>query len=173
MRVPKSLLPEMKFRYIQGIPSPLTDTAVLSISSLIGIGGQSNQRIGSKVRIQRIRVTYDYSHFTPESAIRMSLVIPKTDSDAPVLTVSCQPWDTQFFTVLKDMMIAPSAGSLIQENTQGFMDFVGPINVDYSVVGGTGRVLRNNVYLSIFAQGFAIEAAAIRSTSVSVWYTDN
>lgn len=164
MKIPRSLMPETK-QYVSSIlSSATTNYAYASIPSSISQGDDGNDFIGSKFRISRIRVNYDFSQLSLTSGVRVSVVIPKDPSTYPILTSTIQQWDTQTYTVLHDMILPDSP-----DTATGTFDVTGPINVHMSSAGSTP--LRNNVYLFVYSTG---NGSALQTDfSYSVWFTDN
>ena len=132
-------------------------------------GNDSDQFIGSKFRIQRIRVNYDLTTLTLTSGFRMMLVIPKdpnvsfATSGVPIFTTSDQV-NTDEYTVLHDQLMSNDASL-----RAGTFDWVGPLNVEMNKAGTTCQ--RNNVHLFFFSDSAGTDANT--QITYSVWFTDN
>ena len=166
MKIPKSLLPETKQIFRNLIATSDTDYAIESIPSFMNQGDGSDQFVGSKVRIQRVRVTYDFSGLSLTTGHRIMLVIPKDPSNfvTPVTSNIWHQIDTDQFTVLHDQIMSNDSSL-----RAGTFDWVGPLNVETNKNGTTP--LRNNLTLVVFSDG---QGANIRTrVGYSVWFTDN
>lgn len=165
-RIPKSMLPEMKNFRSGTLSTSGSNYAYSSISNTIVQGDDGNDYIGSKYRMHRIRVMYDYSQLSLTSAVRLMLVITKDPSTTPtaILSSATTPVDPHSYTVLHDMLLPDSPDALA-----GTFDWTGPLNVEMSQIGGT--VLRNNVWLLAYSTSNGTNISS--KTSFSVWFTDN
>jgi len=171
MKIPRRLLPEIKLNIVDSATSFLTNQqASYDLPDNIVRGTASNDRIGSKIRISRIRVHFDYSGLTTlTSGVRMSLVIPKDPSVTALLSSQYASWDTQRFTVLYDT-IMPNDPSCLA----GIVEFASPLNVEYGGPQQPNGIQRNNVQLLLFAQANPNDAGSLlaANTNVSIYYTD-
>ena len=167
MQIPKSLLPETK-QYILGfeITQSTVNSTWSSIPTDMFQGDDASQFIGSKFRIQRIRVHYDYTGLAMDRGFRMMLVIPKDPSlTAPVpIGSEFDEVDTDQYTVLHDQLMSNDSSL-----RAGTFDWTGPLNVEMNKSGVTP--LRNNVFLYIYSTG-AGGLVQFR-TKYAVWFTDN
>jgi len=164
-RIPKSLMPEMKQKVALVLTNSTTNYAYSSIPIDLNQGDAGSEFIGTKFRIARIRVMYDFSGLigTLTEAVRISVIIPKDPSVAPVGTVSSKvPWDNLEQTVLHSMLLPPDLST-----SAGTFDVTGPINVEMSHSGGIA--LRNNVHIIVQSvnQGIALKS----DVSYAVWFT--
>jgi len=125
-------------------------------------GDSSEQFIGSKFRLMRLRVNYDWSALTLIEAVRISVVIPKDPTTAPVLSSASRQWDTTAFTVLHDMLLPKDPAV-----AAGTFDVTGPINCEMNSTGTSP--LRNNVY--IYVHSGTNGAALATDVTYSCWFT--
>lgn len=164
MRIPRSLMPETR----QFTQSATTGSFASYTSSVIpqdmmqGDGG--SQFTGSKFRMTRLRVHYDYSNLTLTSGVRIIVYIPKDPSGGPLPIVnSTTPINTRQTTVLYDRLL-PDDPSMLA----GTFDVMGPINVEMNEAGTAA--LKNNITLVVLSNG---SGPALRNaTSYAVWFTD-
>lgn len=166
MRIPKSMLPEMKQYTTTGL-SASTNYAYLSLYGSMTQGDGSDQFVGSKFTLKRFRFMYDYSDLsaTLTEGVRISVVIPKDPSITPTITDHIDPWDTQNYTVLYDSVLPKDPSCLA-----GTFDVTGPIHMQGSS-GGTSP-LRNAVHLYVHSAGLGSTLASPSRCSSSVWFTD-
>jgi len=163
MRVPKSMQPEMKHFLTNALQVGVGDVAQASIPLQMSQGDDSTQFDGSKFRIARIRVNYDWSDLTLTEGVRLSVVIPKNVASGPgPLTAAKNQWDTSEYTILYDMLLPPDLAT-----SAGTFDVTGPINVQMTADGTS--VIRNNVY--IYAHSAANGANLFPRISYSCWFT--
>jgi len=162
MKVPKSMQPEMKQFIAGNLASAAGNSAYSSIPGDMTQGDASTQFDGSKFRVARLRVNYNWSGVTLSDAVRVSVVIPKDPTTVPALVQSRDQWDTTTYTVLHDMLLSrdPSQAA-------GTFDVTGPINVEMNS-GGTAA-LRNNIYIYVHSTGQG--SALAFDMSYSVWFT--
>lgn len=140
-----------------------TNDCYSSIYTYMQQGDAGEHFSGSKFRMLRLRVMYDFSQITITSAVRMSVVIPKDPSTAPVLASAVNGWDTQQYTVLFDRIVGDAA-----ELLAGTFDVTGPITLEGTNDGITP--LRNNVHVYFHSSGNG-GAMGIKA-SIAVWFTD-
>lgn len=165
MKIPKSLLPEMK-QYIgsltNGSGSP---REVERIPESMSQGLDANQFIGSKFTAKRLRVYYDFTGKLPTAAYRIVLYIPKDPSGAASIPFnSVAPVNTHEVTVLFDRVIPIHSSTCC-----GTFDV--PMNVACEFnTGGTG-VRKNNLSLGVFYGDLAGSSMA-GSVQYSLWFTD-
>lgn len=164
MKIPRSLLPETKLYSRSTLANyGLSNLSYSSIPQDMNQGDDGEDFLGSKFRITRMRVYYDFSQSTLTSGVRIAVVIPRNPSSAPVnaLSTSTTPINTREYTVLHDMLLPDAA-----ETAAGTFDVTGPINVEMSNTGTTA--LRNNVWLLIWSNSIDLTS----SCSYQVWFTD-
>lgn len=166
MRIPKSLLPEMKQFTKDGL-SASTNYAYSSIYSDMTQGDDADDFIGSKFTLKRLRVIYDYSDLAASlsEGVRISVVIPKNPSSLPTLTNHIKVWDTQQFTVLFDRILPKDASMLA-----GTFDVTGPIHMEGINTGTTP--LRNNVHIYVHSANNGSNIGNVVRVSYQMWYTD-
>lgn len=163
MKIPKFLLPETK-QYIQSALTLSNASAAFSnICTDITQGNDADQFIGSKYRITRLRVNYDFSQVSLSEAVRISVLIPKNASSIPVLFSARDQWDTNLYTVLHDMILPDSP-----DTASGTFDVTGPINVEMDNDGTTP--VRNSVYVYVYSAGNGLVLRA--DFSYAFWFTD-
>ncbi|CAN8138887.1 hypothetical protein THIOSC15_1210002 [uncultured Thiomicrorhabdus sp.] len=108
---------------------------------------------------------YDFSQLTLSEGVRISVVIPKDPSIAPVITDHIDPWDTQTRTVIFDRILGDSA-----ELLAGTFDVLGPINLEGDSTGTSP--LRNNVHIYVHSAANGTNLASSNNISYSMWFTD-
>jgi len=169
-KIPKSLQPELK-QFVSdfaGFSTSGTNTAVSSIPIIMSQGDGGNQFIGSKFRIMRVRVYFDYSDVTTTSGIRLSLGIPKDPSDSVILDTTAAgtliPHNMRSVTMLKEMFLKTDGSNL-----NGYMEWNGPLNVEMNS-GGTSP-LKNNLICQINSAGVSTDISATTRTRVEVLFT--
>lgn len=162
MKVPKSMQPEMKQYEKSTLTTAFTGYAYSSIPTDMSQGDASDQFIGSKLRMARLRVNYDWSQLTLTEAVRVSVVIPKDPSTTPFLSNARATWDTAQFTVLHDMILPPDLSV-----SAGTFDVTGPINIEMTSNGVT--CLRNNIQIYVGSNGNGTGLA--NDISYSIWFT--
>lgn len=161
MRIPRSLLPEVKQDIVSALTTNSTNYAYSQISAAIGQGDASGERIGNKIRILRMRFNYDFSQLSLTGGVRILVTIPK-DPSIPFVGIGVigQTYSATT-TVLHDLLL-PDDPSVLA----GTFDVVGPINVEYN--GST--VFRNNVNITVESPGNG--ANLKNAISYTTWYTD-
>lgn len=164
MKIPRSLLPETK-QFIQtNSMSSVTNGAYQSIPGAMTQGDLGDDYTGSKFRIKRLRVYYDFTQLTLTDAVRISVVIPKVAGSLGLPLVNVDPWDTDSYTVLHDMLL-PDA----QECLAGTFDVTGPINVE---LNKTGLPTRNDIFVVAVSAGSGAAIANIGVMRYCLWFTD-
>jgi len=167
--IPKSLQPELKqFATLTNLGTSGANTAIMSIPAYMAQGDGGDQFIGSKFRIVRVRVYFDYSDVVTTSGIRLSLGIPKDPSDTTILSTSTEgtlaiPIMRQV-TMLKEMFLKTDGSNL-----NGYMEWNGPLNVEMNVSGVTP--LKNNLILQINSEGVSGSLSSATRTRVEVMFT--
>jgi len=131
-------------------------------------GNDGDQFIGSKFRIVRVRVYFDYSDITTTSGIRLSLGIPKNPSDGTILDTTTEGTlavpNMRRVTMLKDMFLKTDGSNL-----NGYMEWNGPLNVEMNDTGITP--LKNNLILQINSEGQSTNIGSSTRTRVEVLFT--
>jgi len=167
MKIPKSLLPETK-QFTSSVVNEATGTDTCSdrIPIRMNQGNDSDQFIGSKFRIQRVRVHYDFTGLSLSRGHRIMLVIPKdpTGGSFPISSNVTNQVDTDEWTVLHDQLMSNDMGL-----RSGTFDWSGPLNVEMNKTGSTP--VRNNLMLCAFSAGNGVAMSA--RMGYSVWFTDN
>jgi len=159
MRVPAYLKPETKQFKQNALTTSLAPVYYTSIAAAMTQGDASNEFVGSKFRMTRLRVYYDYSGLALTRGIRISVVIPK--KNFTYTTAYMSPWDTTNTTVLYDMLL-PNDPSVLA----GTFDVPGPINVHMNPTGTTAE--SNDITIVINSDN----ASARTQTTYTMWYTD-
>jgi len=168
-RIPKSLQPEIK-QFVNAITMGTVgaNTATLSIPIYMNQGNDGDEFVGSKFRILRVRVFFDYTDVTTTSGIRMALGIPKDPSATTVLTNASDgtvvPHNMRQVTMLKEMFLKTDGSNL-----NGYMEWLGPLNVEMNDTGNTP--LKNNLILQVNSIGVGALLAATARTRVEVLFT--
>lgn len=165
MRIPKSLLPETKQYVRNSLTSSTTNEGYSSIAKDMSQGSTGDDFIGSKFRVQRIRVNYDIqSSVTLTEGVRITVLIPKRAGFPPVLSPRANSqWDTHVFTVLHDLLLPDDPST-----RTGTFDVVGPINVETN--SADSIVMRNDIHILAHSAGAGADLAS--TISYAVWYTD-
>lgn len=164
MRIPKSLMPEMKQYYRNTLVTNGTSYAYSEIPLDMAQGDTSQNFDGAKFRIHRIRVNYDFSQASLSGGVRMMLIIPKDVSFNPTALISSarDQIDTNLHTVLFDRLVSDDLMT-----AAGTFDWKGPLNVEMNVSGTAAQ--RNNVFLYVYGNNAGL---ALRDDfSYSVWFT--
>lgn len=163
MSIPRSLLPETK--QFSGAASVVLNTNVTcqQLTAAMTQGDRGDEFSGSKWRMLRMRIFYDFSQLSLTEGVRMSVVIPKDPNVTPSLTSAIAQWDTRSTTVLFDRLVGDDTALVT-----GTFDVVGPINVELNQ-GGTGA-LRNNIWIYFHSANSG--TAMSSKNTFSVWYTD-
>jgi len=168
-RMPKSMQPELK-QFINSSPLSVitTNAAALSIPTTMAQGDAGDQFIGSKFRITRVRVYFDYTDVTTTSGIRLGLGISKDPSDNSILEVGTTgtvlPANMRRVTMLKEMFLKTDGSNL-----NGYMEWNGPLNVEMNSTGSAP--LKNNLILQANSDGVAASLADTGRTRIEVLFT--
>lgn len=170
-RIPRSLLPEMKQFVKTQLFGANADEAYSSIPLDLTQGDDGNQFVGTKIRIKRLRVMYDFTGYsTPTTtAIRISVVIPKDVNFPPaagtIVSNRYTPINTHDYTVLHDRLVPLASG----DYRVGQFDVTMNLPVEFSL-GGTS-VRKNDLIVIAYSPGNGTAARAIMG--YAVWYTDS
>jgi len=146
-----------------------TNGAYTSIPAAMSQGDDGNDFLGSKFRILRVRIYYDYSTLTPTDSIRMALGVPKDPSNTLILTTTTgqsQVLPSSYFTVtmLKEKYLKTDGS-----DAAGYMEWTGPLNVEKSETGGI--VLKNNLIFQVNSSNLGTSLAASSRTRIEVMFT--
>jgi hypothetical protein len=161
MRVPAYLKPETKQYFQNALTSTLGGVVYSSIPTDMAQGDASNQFVGSKVRLTRLRVYYDFSNITFTTGVRITVLIPKKAGSLNTVSVT-GVFDTDRQTILHDMLL-PNDPSVLA----GTFDVTGPINVEFDTDGNLCQ--RNDLHILVASSN---PTSARTQLSYSVWYTD-
>jgi len=168
-RIPTSMQPELK----QWVSSATmvtvgANSAVMSIPNFMSQGDNGDQFLGSKFRILRVRVFFDYTDVTTTSGVRLALGIPKDISDNAIIDTGTSgtiiPHNLRRTTMLKEMFLKTDGSNL-----NGYMEWKGPLNIEMSDIGTSP--LKNNLLLQINSDGVAASIASTARTRVEVLFT--
>jgi len=168
-RIPKAMQPELK-QYVttSSLQTTGTNTAYLSIPLVMNQGNDGDQFLGSKFRIMRIRVYFDYSDVATTSGIRMALGIPKDPTGFTIFDTGSSgtvtPANMRVTTMLKEMFLKTDGSNL-----NGYMEWSGPLNIEMSATG-TG-VLKNNLIFQVNSDGVGSTLSSFTRTKVEVLFT--
>lgn len=172
MRLPRSLLPEMKQFTASQLTSSTTGFASSSVATDMNQGTLGSEFVGKTFRVKRLRLYYDMAKSTPTgydgSAIRLFVYIskrPGTVLTSPLVGSSVDPVDGEFFTVFADRIVPTG------ENTNA-----GTIDVKMNLPIDTGDngtfVYRNDLRVAIFANGATSGSTLNTNVGYTVWFTD-
>ena len=168
-KIPKALMPELK-QFVTSINLPSTvNSAQLSIPATMNQGDSGVSYDGSKFRIVRVRIYFDYSDVTTTRGIRLALGIPKDPSDTVILTnlggfSIVEPANMRQVTMLKEMFLKTD-----NSNLNGYMEWNGPLNVEMNAAGSTP--LKNNLIFQVNSDGVGALLANGTRTRIEVLFT--
>ena len=168
-KIPKALMPELK-QFVSSVNLINTvNSAQCSIPLYMSQGNDGDQFLGSKFRILRVRLYFDYSDVTLTNGIRMVFGIPKDPSDTLLLTNlgsinTVEPANMRRVTILKEMFLKTDGSNL-----NGYMEWSGPINVEMNDTGIS--VLKNNFLVQINSDGVGLELASSQRARLEVLFT--
>jgi len=144
------------------------NTCFMSIPQFMAQGDDGDDFLGSKYRIMRVRVYFDYSDVTLAGGLRLALGIPKDPSNTTFLDTgtsgSLIPANMREVTMLKEMFLKTDGSNL-----NGYMEWNGPLNVEMNVTGSTP--LKNNLILQINSEAAAASISSNTRTRVEVMFT--
>ena len=167
MRIPRSLLPEMKHAPFTSLSSTSTNYSYRDVGSLPTQGDDSDQFVGTRYRLQRLRVNYDFTSLSPTSAIRI-LVTKGQSSQTPSLasfsSAAGQP-DYDREQVLFDRILSRDDAT-----KAGTFD-VRLRNLLMKRYSNGSFIVGDTVYLSVY--GVGLGSALSGDFAGTVWYTDN
>ena len=157
-----------QFRSIATLATSGVNAAFLSIPTAMNQGDGGDNFDGSKFRIMRVRVYFDYSDVTTTSGIRLALGIPKDPGSSTILDVGTSgtivPANMREVTMLKEMFLKTDGSNL-----NGYMEWNGPLNVEMNSAGSVP--LKNNLILQINSDAVAASIASVGRTRVEVLFT--
>jgi len=168
-RIPKALQPELK-QYVSSANMSTSglNSAYFSICGIMNQGDDGNDFLGSKMRILRVRVFFDYSDVATTSGIRLSLGVPKDPSDILITDTGTSgtvvPHNMRTVTMLKEMFLKTDGSNL-----NGYMEWNGPLNCEFVAAGSTP--VKNNLILQINSDGVASDISSNTRTRVEVLFT--
>jgi len=168
-RIPRAMQPELK-QWISSATMVLSsaNSSTMSIPTFMSQGSDGDQFIGSKFRITRVRVYFDYSDVTFTSGIRLALGVPKDPSTSTILDTSTVgtviPHNMRRVSILKEMFLKTDSSNL-----NGYMEWNGPLNVEMNDTGTSP--LKNNLILQINADGVASLVGGTTRTRVEILFT--
>lgn len=166
MKIPRSLLPELKQFARAGLANTTTNYAWASIYTDMIQGDASNQFLGRGFRLKRLRIFYDYSQLALSEGVRISVVIPKATFGAVVPLVNhIDPYNPNQSTVLFDRILPDAA-----EVLAGTFDVIGPINVEGDTTGVNVR--RNDVQIYVHSASNGTNIGSTVNIAYQMWYTD-
>jgi len=169
-RILKSMQPELKqFVSVFDLTStPGSNFCTASIPSIMSQGDDGDRYIGSKFRILRIRVYFDYTDVTITSGVRLQLGIPKDPTATTINATSglgtTSPANYRQVTMLKDMFLKTDGSNL-----NSYMEWNGPLNVEMNDNGTSP--LKNNLILQINSTGVGDELSTVARTRIEVMFT--
>jgi len=168
-RIPKSMQPELKqWVSVSALTTVGANSAVMTIPQVMNQGNDGDQFLGSKFRINRVRVYFDYTDVTTTSGIRLALGIPKDISDNAIMDVGTSgtviPLNMRRTTLLKEMFLKTDGSNL-----NGYMEWLGPLNIELSDDGNT--TLKNQLILQINSDAVGATIASAARTRVEVMFT--
>jgi len=166
--IPKSLMPELKQFIRTGALSSIFNSAYTSVPVSMGAGTSGVAFLGSKFRIERVRVYYDYSGITVTEGIRMALGIPKDPSNLTILETGANsttlPANMRKVTILKERFLKTDGSDL-----NGFLEWKGPLNVEMDDAGAVA--LKNNLIFQVNSANAGSDLAASGVQAIEVLFT--
>jgi len=168
-RIPKAMMPELKQFVSTAALTSVTDSAYVSIPSIMNPGTGGDDFEGSKFRIMRVRVYYDYSDVATTSGIRMALGMPKISTATTILDTSSvngtvRPANARSTTILKEKFLKTDGSDL-----NGYMEWTGPLNVEMN--GPGNGIFKNNLIFQVNSDGVGTSLAASSRTAIEVLFT--
>jgi len=168
-RIPKAMQPELKqWVSFQNLNVSGVNAAFMSIPLFMNQGDDGDDFLGSKFRILRVRVYFDYTDVTTTSGIRLSLGIPKDPGNTTITDIGTAgtliPHNYRQVTMLKEMFLKTDGSNL-----NGYMEWSGPLNVEMNSAGSSP--LKNNLTLQINSDGVSSSISSLNRTRVEVMFT--
>jgi len=161
--------PEIK-QWISASTLPsATDGAYMSIPIYMTQGDDGNDFIGSKFRILRVRVYYDYTGLTITDSVRMVLGVPKDPNSTSILSTTAgqsQTLPSNYFnvTIFKEKYLKTDGS-----DHAGFLEWTGPLNVEMDQTGASP--LKNNLFFQVNSTGNGAGLAVAQRTRIEVIFT--
>ena len=161
--------PEIK-QWISAVNLTTTlNGAYVTIPTAMSQGDDGNDFIGSKFRVLRVRIYYDYSTVTVTDSIRMVLGVPKDPSQTAILTTTTgqsQVLPANYFatTILKEKYLKTDGS-----DHAGYMEWTGPLNVEMNE-GGT-IPLKNSLIFQVNSSGQGSLLGNSTRTRIEVLFT--
>jgi len=167
--VRRNATPEIKQWISSSLLTNAANGASASIPTLMTQGDDGNDFLGSKFRILRVRIYYDYTTVTPSDSIRMILGVPKDPSNNLMLTTTSgqsQVLPANYFstTVLKEKYLKTDGS-----DHAGYMEWTGPLNVEMTETGASP--LKNNLVFQVNSTGQGLNLAQNSRTRIEVLFT--
>jgi len=168
-RLPKSMQPELK-QWVSAVSltSVGANTATMIIPQAMNQGNDGDQFLGSKFRIMRVRVYFDYTDVTTTSGIRLALGMPKDINDNVIMDTGTSgtviPLNMRRTTLLKEMFLKTDGSNL-----NGYMEWLGPLNIEMSDDGNS--TLKNNLIVQINSDAVGATIASSARTRIEVLFT--
>ena len=168
-RIPKALQPELKQFVSTSALSNNTDAAYVSIPSIMNPGTGGDDFEGSKFRIARVRVYYDYTDVATTSGVRMALGVPKISTATTILDDTAtngtvRPANMRSTTIFKEKFLKTDGSDL-----NGYMEWTGPLNVEMN--GPGSGIFKNNLIFQVNSDGVGASLAASSRTAIEVLFT--
>ena len=168
-RIPKAMLPELKQFVSTANLTSGTDEAYVSIPSIMNPGTGGDDFEGSKFRIARVRVYYDYTDVASTSGIRMALGMPKVSTATTILPTGAtlgtvRPANLRSTTIVKEKFLKTDGSDL-----NGYMEWTGPLNVEMN--GPGNGIFKNNLIFQVNSDGVGASLADASRTAIEVLFT--
>jgi len=168
-RIPKLMQPEIKqWVSFNSMTVSGTNAAIMSIPTFMSQGDGGDQFSGSKFRILRVRVYFDYTDVATTSGVRFGLGIPKDPSSSSLYDISSLgtmlPANLRQVTMLKEMFLKTDGSNL-----NGYMEWNGPLNVEMNSDGTAP--LKNNLMLQIVSENVGTSIGSTTRARVEVLFT--
>lgn len=159
--IPRSLVPETKFRDF----SINSISAFLSLSIVIPQGIGRDQRTGNRIFLKSVDVTYQDGTIStpapyPTTSRRMSFLITKDPSIAPVFLTPHNRYNQDDFYILKDSVSSSTVSTASR--------LIVPLNLSQTY-NNAGFILSNHLYVVNNVQGGWDQAS---NMTARVYYTD-
>jgi len=167
--VRRAAVPEVK-QFISFSPlTSVTNGAYVSIPGIMTQGDDGQDFIGSKFRILRVRIYYDYSGVAAGTPIRLGLGVPKDVSTVSLFTTTANlsqilPSNHFNITMLKEKHLKTDSS-----DRTGIMEWTGPLNVEMD--SGGANPLKNNLIFQANSDSNGVALAATTATRIEVLFT--
>jgi len=161
--------PEVKQFISSTSLTSVTNGAYASLSVIMTNGDDGNDFVGSKFRILRVRIYYDYTDVTAGNPIRMALGVPKDPTTTSLLTTTALqglvlPANYHNITILKEKFLKTDGS-----DRSGVMEWTGPLNVEMDTQGIAA--LRNNLIFQVNSENQGAIAGNNTRTRIEVIFT--